>query len=192
MNDFPKSMNTPHDALSSALAEAQRIGALGPLPIPEAIEHARSYVRAISPGDRSLIDIGSGGGLPGLVIAVECTWLDRIVLIDRRAKRTDLLRRLVGRLGLRDRVEVVEGDVVAYGRSEQNMSSFDVATARSFGTPLLLAQAASPLLRDGGRLLVSEPPDSNGERWHEPTILGMFHVKPVIDGLASLERADST
>jgi rRNA small subunit methyltransferase G len=182
------SMDSSLDALTLALAEAQRIGALGPLPIPEAIEHAMAYVRAISQDDRQLIDLGSGGGLPGLVIAFYCTQLERIVLIDRRAKRTDLLLRLVGQLGLRGRVEVITADVFIYGREPGNFGTFDVASARSFGTPLLLGRAAQALLRHGGRLLVSEPPGSTGDRWTETGVASDFDLQPVSDGLATLIR----
>jgi 16S rRNA (guanine527-N7)-methyltransferase len=181
-------MNESHDALTLALAEAQRIGALGPLPIPEAIEHAMAYVRAVSDDNRRLIDLGSGGGLPGLVIAYNCPQLERIVLIDRRAKRTDLLRRLVGQLGLRDRVEVHTADVFAFGRLSENFESFDIASARSFGTPLLLARAAHALLRSGGKLLVSEPPGSGGERWNSPDGPPGFELQSVDAGLATLLR----
>jgi 16S rRNA (guanine527-N7)-methyltransferase len=182
------SMNTSHDALTLALAEAQRIGALGPLPIPEAIDHAMAYVRAISAADRQLIDLGSGGGLPGLVIACFCTHLERIVLIDRRAKRTDLLLRLVGQLGLRRRVEVKTADVFAYGREVGNFETFDVVSARSFGTPLLLGRAAEALLRTGGKLLVSEPPGSSGERWGAQNVASGLDLESVSDGLATLIR----
>jgi 16S rRNA (guanine527-N7)-methyltransferase len=181
-------MSDSYDALTSALAEAQRIGALGPQPLVEAIEHAMAFVRAIRPDDRSLVDVGSGGGLPGLVIAVYCPDLERIVLADRRAKRTDLLRRLVGRLGLSDRVSVETVDVVAFGRRSEISASFDVVSARSFGTPVLLAAAAAPLLRQNGRLLVSEPPESHGERWMVPEIDPLFHVERVDNGLAELRR----
>jgi 16S rRNA (guanine527-N7)-methyltransferase len=181
-------MSDSYDALTLALAEAQRIGALGPQPIAEAIEHSMSFVRALSPTDSRLIDLGSGGGLPGLVIAVMCSHLESIVFIDRRAKRTDLLRRLVGRLGLGDRVTVVAADVAAFARRAENVRSFDVVTARSFGGPLVLAGAAAPFLRPGGSLLVSEPPDSAGERWDLPEIGPMFHVEPPRDGLARLIR----
>jgi 16S rRNA (guanine527-N7)-methyltransferase len=182
-------MNPANDALGLALAEAQRIGALGPQPVDESIEHAMAYVRCVDAGDRSLIDLGSGGGLPGLVLAVHCPGLERIVLIDRRAKRTDLLRRLVGRLGLRDRVSVVTDDVFRYGRTAGVAGEFDLVSARSFGTPLLLAQAAFPLLGGSGRLMVSEPPESTGERWKLAEIAALFHVKHVSGGLAVLSKA---
>ena len=41
----------------------------------------------------------------------------------------------------------------------------DVVTARGFGSPSLTAAAATPLLRPSGRLIVSEPPSSDGARW---------------------------
>ena len=51
----------------------------------------------------TVVDLGSGGGVPGLVIARARPDL-RVVLVDRRSSRTDHLSRLVRRLGLDDRV----------------------------------------------------------------------------------------
>jgi 16S rRNA (guanine527-N7)-methyltransferase len=98
-----------------------------------------------------------------LVIAMACPNL-QITLVDRRAKRTDLLVRLVGRLGIRDRVEVLEADVEDLpGRFPGR--HWDVVTSRGFGPPDYTARLGSPLLVPGGHMLVSEPPDSNGSRW---------------------------
>jgi len=98
------------EKLIDALGDAQRIGMLGDRPLDEVVEHSLGFVAALPSSCRTVIDLGSGGGDPGLVIAMACPDLE-IMLVDRRAKRTDLLVRLVGRLGLRDQVQVLEADV---------------------------------------------------------------------------------
>ena len=45
--------------------------------------------------------------------------------------------------------------------------TFDVITARSFGSPAVVVESALPLLTPMGRLLVSEPPNSDGTRWRK-------------------------
>ena len=102
-------------ALVDALRDAQRLGFLGSRPIPEVIAHARGFVRALRAceNDRvieSVLDLGSGGGVPGLVIAHDLPAV-RVTLLDRRAKRTDALERLVRRLGWQDRITVACTDV---------------------------------------------------------------------------------
>ena len=80
--------------LTDALGEARRIGMLGPRPVDEVIQHSLGFVAALPRTAREVIDLGSGGGDPGLVIAIARPDL-RITLVDRRSKRTDFLVRMV-------------------------------------------------------------------------------------------------
>lgn len=150
-------------ALRDALGDAQRIGMLGQSSIEDVIERSLGFVRQIPAGSQSVIDLGSGGGDPGLVVALACPSVN-VTLVDRRAKRTDLLVRLVGRLGIADRVQVVEADV-AHIPTLFPGRVWDVATSRGFGSPAYTAEHAAQLIRKHGCLLVSEPPESTGERW---------------------------
>ncbi len=104
--------------------------------------------------------MGSGAGLPGLVLAhdfPDVTWW----LIERAVARADWLRRAVRRLGLAN-VTIAPLAAQAVGRSEER-GRFDVVVARSFAAPLIVAECAAPLLVVGGRLVVS---DRSGEdRW---------------------------
>ncbi len=61
-----------------------------------------------------------------------------------------------------------------------------LVTARSFAPPERTAEAASPLLAVGGTLIVSEPPDSAGERWPAP---GLARLGLVPDAVVRTERA---
>ncbi|MFZ9818768.1 MAG: RsmG family class I SAM-dependent methyltransferase, partial [Ilumatobacteraceae bacterium] len=98
-----------HEGLLRVFGEAQRVGALGPVSPGEVISHSLSFVDAISETASTCADLGTGAGVPGLVVAVARPGL-RVFLIDRRAKRTDFLRRAVVSLGLDARVTVVTGD----------------------------------------------------------------------------------
>jgi len=171
-----------------ALGEAQRIGMLGDAPLELVVDRSLAFVRALPPEIRTVIDLGSGGGDPGLVIAVADPDLV-VTLVDRREKRTDLLSRLVGRLGLQDRIEVVTSDVVELGHRLPGRF-WDAATSRGFGAPEYTAAHASPLLRPGGLLLVSEPPASDGSRWENPEVRDLgFVLAGVFDGVAVLARS---
>ncbi|MFM8856864.1 MAG: RsmG family class I SAM-dependent methyltransferase [Actinomycetota bacterium] len=173
--------------LSDALGEAQRIGMLGQEPLDSVIDRSLGFVKGIPDGTGDVIDLGSGGGDPGLVIAMYRPDVS-VTLVDRRAKRTDLLSRLVGRLGLADRVEVVEADAALLPRRYPGRH-WDVVTSRGFGSPAYTAAHASGLLRNGGVMLVSEPPDSNGDRWRIPEVesLGLF-IEVVENGVARLVK----
>ncbi|MEN9803469.1 MAG: putative ribosomal small subunit methyltransferase [Actinomycetota bacterium] len=183
-------MSRPSDqqlnSLIDALGEAQRIGMLGPGSLADAIIRAWAFVDACPPDTRSFVDLGCGGGIPGLVVAVGRPDLHG-VLVDRRAKRIDLVMRLIGRLGLRGRIEAWAGDVADLPRSQR--SQWDVATSRGFGSPAYTAHYAAAVVRPGGLLLVSEPPDSTGERWLSDDVTQEgFDLEGVQDGVARLRH----
>lgn len=144
------------DPLREVLIRSQRAGAIGPVSIDEVIAHSRLFVHALSDVRGRVIDIGSGGGIPGLVIAWDRPDLE-LVLVDRRAKRTDLLRRACLTLGLGSGVSVVNGDV------SRVAGDADAVVARLFGSPAVTAAAASALVRSSGVVVVSEAPE--GDRW---------------------------
>ncbi len=145
-----------------ALEDAQQLGFLGSRPIPEVIQHARGFVRALVELDpnATVIDLGSGGGVPGLVIAHDRP-SSQVTLLDRRAKRTDFLERVVQRLSWSDRVTVVCGDATRFGVDH----SYDAVVARGFGPPSTTIRIAARLVRVGGAIVISEPPA--GDRWSE-------------------------
>jgi 16S rRNA (guanine527-N7)-methyltransferase len=149
--------------LVDALSESQRLGMLGDRPIADVLEHALAFVGALASVTGTVVDLGSGGGVPGLVIARARPDL-RLVLVDRRASRADHLARLVGRLGLTDRVEVLAVDAAAI--AHRLPSPADAVVARGFGPPAATLRAAAPLVRPGGLIVVSEPPpDERRDRW---------------------------
>jgi 16S rRNA (guanine527-N7)-methyltransferase len=171
---------TDDAALTRVLSEIQRRGAIGRGPIDAAIAHARRFVAVlpepVSGVDVITVDLGSGGGLPGLVIAVDRPDV-RLMLIERREKRADLLRYGVRALDLTDRVEVVAADVETVITSHSHQldrgsvvrgsvvrGSVDVVTARSFAPPLAVLGVAGRLLRPGGTCIISDPPDGR-DRW---------------------------
>lgn len=131
-------------------------------------DHAMGFV-AFSVDARQLftghvVDIGSGAGLPALILA-DAFPQTRWTLVERRVGRTDLLSRAIQRLKLADRVTVLPQDAAVAGRTALRGSA-DWVTARSFGPPGDTAECAAPFLRHGGQLLVSEPYDSViTDRW---------------------------
>jgi 16S rRNA (guanine527-N7)-methyltransferase len=158
-------------ALHEALASSQRLGMLGARPIGEVIEHSLAFVAPLADVAGTVVDVGSGGGVPGLVIAAARPDLC-LVLVDRRASRTDHLRRLVRRLGLDDRVAVVTagaGDVVL-----ERLAA--AAVARGFAAPDVTLRAAARLVAGAGSIVVSEPP--MGRRW-PPELLDVCQVQRV-------------
>ena len=155
--------------LEDVLAEAQALGFLGPASLESHLQHARCFLEmageAIGPG-ACLLDLGSGGGIPGLVVAFGAPFV-RVVLLEGSVKRSTFLRLAVEQLGLRERVDVLPERAEVVGRQAGWRGRFDAVLARGFGQPAVTAECAAPLLRVGGVLVVSEPPDgsSTERRW---------------------------
>jgi 16S rRNA (guanine527-N7)-methyltransferase len=158
-------------ALLATLDEARALGFLGPGPVARHVAHARGFawaVDATGPVPSRVLDLGSGGGIPGLVLAV--MWPSATVaLVDAGTRRTDFLRRAVERCQLSDRVTVVQGRAEALGRTPELRGAFQLVVARSFGPPAVTAECAAPFLEVGGALVVSERPASDGgeDRWDD-------------------------
>ena len=159
-------MTHSDDALLSILAESRRQGFLGPGPLEPQVEHARGFVEVLHglTNVGQLMDMGSGGGLPGLVVALELVDLS-VVLLDGNERRTTFLRWAVEELKCVDRVTVIRDRAEDHSRRSGSDSAFDVVVARSFGPPGVTAECAARFLRIGGHLVVSEPPIGDGDRW---------------------------
>lgn len=178
-----------HEGLIRIFSAAQRIGALGTQPVKDMISHACAFADALPLSVRTCIDLGSGAGVPGLVIAIARPEV-RLTLVDRRSKRTDALQRAVKALGIEQQVSVVCADVESFARTANIKHSFDAACARGFGPPEFTLQWSAELVKAGGVIVVSEPPPGSPDRWQgmnlsalgvsEPTRIGpvaMFHVE---------------
>ena len=174
------------DDLRRILAEIQRRGGIGPVDLDAAITHAEAYAVALPEGCATVVDLGSGGGLPGVVIAVRRPEV-RMLLVERRATRADLLRYAVRALHLVDRVEVTERD--ARDLSVALDGPVDAVTARSFAAPEVLIPLAATLLGPAGVLLLSDPPDRT-PRWTPEQLLSWgFAEDGRVEGVRRLRRS---
>ena len=110
---------------------------------------------------RSLLDLGSGGGFPGLPIAAALPGT-RVDLVDSVAKKAAFLETVVRATGLADRVAVIpaRSEAIA-GRA--GGGDRDVVTARAVGTLDDLVELALPLLSVGGRLIAWKRGDISAE-----------------------------
>lgn len=154
--------------LREVLEEARSLDLLGSMELEAQIAHALGFAHAFEavrtdrpapdgPGPRRWMDLGSGGGLPGLVLAQYWPGA-QAVLLDAAQRRTTFLAEAVQRLGWEGRVQVVRARAEDGGRDPALRGGFDAVWARSFGSPPVTAECAAPFLGVGGLLVVSEPP----------------------------------
>ncbi|MCX6535578.1 MAG: class I SAM-dependent methyltransferase [Actinobacteria bacterium] len=175
--------------LERILREAQRVGALSDAPVAEIINHAKWFADAIPHTARTAVDLGSGAGVPGLIVALYCPHLS-LHLVDRRVGRTDVLVRAVHALNLVDRVTVRCSEITDMTKDSTWAKHFDVAMSRGLGPPIQTLNLSRDLVKPGGAIIISEPPPDSDSRWDKqqvralglegPSRIGavaMFHVK---------------
>lgn len=97
--------------------------------------------------DGRMIDVGSGGGFPGLPVAIVNPHRE-IALLDSNQKKTAFLRQAVAELGLAN--VVVE---TARSESFKPHNAFDVVVSRAFSDLKSFIDLAGHLCREGGTLL---------------------------------------
>ena len=187
MEDVPE----PIDAsLLAVLERSRELGFLGPGPVMAHVLHARSYLHLLDETrPLRVLDLGSGGGVPGLVLAHERLDLE-VTLLDGMEKRCTFLERAVDDLGLGERVEVVCGRAEEVAHRAERRRRYDAVVARSFASPAVTAECAAGFLRSGGHLIVSEPPgDPAVTRWSADALeqLGLAPLQRWTDGTAHLQ-----
>lgn len=195
-----------HPPLRKVLERARSLDLLGPMALEEQVDHALGFAQALeqvrpdAPTPARWLDLGSGGGLPGLVLAQH--WPDTpAVLLDASERRTAFLSEAVLELGWADRVHVVRARAEEAGSVHSEFrAGFDVVWARSFGSPPVTAECAAPFLKPGGLLVVSEPPvPGTATRWppeglaqlgQEPlrSVRGRFGYQVILQATACPER----
>ncbi|MFM8793684.1 MAG: RsmG family class I SAM-dependent methyltransferase [Acidimicrobiales bacterium] len=182
-------MTGSHKTLHDVLGDAQKWGTLGRRPISEVIEHARQFLPPLEGCAGDVIDLGTGAGVPGLVIADARPDL-RLVLVDRRATRIDALRRAVASMALEDRVEAITTEVESLTRDPEHAGRYAAVVSRGFGPPEVTLRLARALAKNGGTIVISEPPAGTPSRWPEELLselsleaelghpgVAVFHVK---------------
>lgn len=132
---------------AALVAEGELRGLIGPLELPRIwTRHILNSAIAAPLFSGSVADVGSGAGLPGLVLAI--SRLDvRWTLIEPMERRVTWLNEQVDALGL-DNVTVMRA------RAEDVGLEFDVVTARAVSAMRTLIPITAPLVKDGGELIL--------------------------------------
>jgi 16S rRNA (guanine527-N7)-methyltransferase len=112
-----------------------------------------------------VVDVGSGGGLPAIPLAVLCPHL-RFDLLEPVAKKTAFLRTAVRELGLGERVKVTAKRAETIAPAQ-----FDIAVSRATLPPPAWIDLAMRLVRPGGRIFVLASEESDPGAAPAPLVL---------------------
>ena len=144
-------------------------------------QHVADCVAVIEPLRRQLgngvparvLDVGSGGGLPGAVLAIaEPAW--DVTCVDAVGKKAAFIRQVAGELALPNLHAI-------HARVETLVAPpFDVITARAFASLAELAQQTGALLAIGGVWMAMKGKRPNDEIAALPPGVTAFHVEPLV------------
>jgi 16S rRNA (guanine527-N7)-methyltransferase len=119
-----------------------------------------------------LLDVGSGAGLPGVVLAIMQPAL-HVTCIDAVAKKAGFIRQVAGELGITNLS-------VEHGRVEEwKAASFDVVTSRAFASLSDFTALTRHLVSDGGVWLAMKGRVPDDEVAALPPTVEVFHVEPL-------------
>ncbi|MDP9468002.1 MAG: 16S rRNA (guanine(527)-N(7))-methyltransferase RsmG [Chloroflexota bacterium] len=141
-------MNLTRVTLPGDVARLHLLDALAALPI----------IDRLAP--RHVIDLGSGGGIPALPLALARPDM-RWTLVDSVARKATVLRGFVDALGLHS-ITVLADRAEALGVAAEHRESYDLVTARACAPLPVLAELSLPLLVLGGSLLAWKGPLDDG------------------------------
>ena len=119
-----------------------------------------------------VLDVGSGGGLPGVVLAAALPQLD-VTCVDTVGKKAAFVQQVAGELGLKNLHGV-------HSRVEQMQAApFDVITSRAFASLLDFVQLTREHLKPGGVWMALKGKRPDDEITALPADVAVFHVEPL-------------
>lgn len=171
-------------------------GLIGPREVPRLWDRHLlncAVVTELVPADASVIDVGSGAGLPGLVWAIVRPDVS-VTCLEPLQRRAAFLEEAVDALGLTDRVEVVRAraEDIVRGRGPVTSLRARVVTARAVAPLERLAGWTVPLLMPGGALLALKGQSAEEEVAAAASVLerlGIEHVDVVLCGQGVVKPA---
>lgn len=125
---------------------------------------------------KSVIDVGSGGGVPGMPLSIVLPEV-QFTLLEATGKKAQFLQQAAARLGLRN-VRVVNERAETVGRDRaQHRERYDAATVRAVGHLSVVAELAVPLVREGGFVLAVKGEKAAQEIAEAKQALHLLHAR---------------
>ena len=115
------------------------------------IDSLTAYDAARFDGARTLIDVGTGAGLPGIPLAVYAPHLT-VTLLDSLNKRVRFLTEVTAAMGLQN-VRCIHARAEEAARTAEHRAAYDIAVSRAVARLPVLLEYTLPFVRVGGTLL---------------------------------------
>lgn len=115
------------------------------------IDSLTAYDAALFDGARTLIDVGTGAGLPGIPLAVYAPHLT-VTLLDSLNKRVRFLTEVTAAMGFQN-VRCIHARAEEAARTAEHRAAYDIVVSRAVARLPVLLEYTLPLVRVGGTLL---------------------------------------
>ena len=112
--------------------------------------------------EKTLVDVGTGAGFPGMVLKILVPSL-KITLLDSLSKRLDWLTEVYEKLDGVDSIAAFHGRAEEFGLNKRFRDSFDFATARAVADLRVLCELCLPFIKAGGKFLAMKSTNSDEE-----------------------------
>lgn len=110
--------------------------------------------------DKSVIDVGTGGGLPGLALKIAEPTMD-LTLLDATEKKVAFLASLTQKLGMPCACVAARAEELS--RRQAHRGQYDIAVARAVAELRILAELCLPFVKIGGKFVALKSTDSDAE-----------------------------
>lgn len=129
-------------------------------------------------------DLGSGGGYPGIPLAIASG--RQTILVESVKKKARSLRKILAEIGLTSQITVFDGRIEELALQERN--EFAVVTARALSSLPSLLELASPLLCKGGQLLCYKSQSVEDELTKAKKVQNKLGMSLVSERIVDLEK----
>ena len=107
-----------------------------------------TIVKAICPKNKTIIDVGTGAGFPGIPIKIAFPET-KIVLLDSLNKRINFLNEVIHRLNLKE-IRTFHGRAEDYGKNPEYREQFDLCVSRAVANLSSLSEYCIPFVKQDG------------------------------------------
>ena len=123
--------------------------------------------------------MGTGGGLPGIPLAIAMPTM-KFTLLEATGKKAEFLRHAIGpaALGLTN-ADVLSSRAEAAGREPDRRDAYDAAVARAVGPLAVIAELTTPLVRAGGLIVLVKGERADDELAAAKAALHLLHATHV-------------
>jgi len=124
----------------------------GPEELEQHVLDSLQILEWVSLTGLEVVDIGSGAGFPGLILAMACRE-SRLTLVESDLKKSAFLQEVSKKLGL-ENVHIVRDRIETVGHDNVHRGKYDLCTSRAVAAMRILLEYGLPLVKPGGTLLM--------------------------------------